>query len=76
MAAGQVSMTSQMVASGTSSQTELVDDLLGLTSEIYADAENNNSSLSQAAVLFDETVQFMDRGNPGDGQTFHPQWTR
>ena len=62
MAAGQVSMTSQMVASGTSSQKELVDDLLGLTSEISADAENNNSSLSQAAVLFDETVQFMDRG--------------
>nr|MBP8653621.1 hypothetical protein [Proteocatella sp.] len=39
-----------------------MDDLLGLTSEISADAENNNSSLSQAAVLFDETVQFMDRG--------------
>lgn len=63
MAASQVSMTSQMVASGTSSQTELVDDLLGLTSEISAGAENNNRSLSQATVLFDETVQFMDRGS-------------
>lgn len=62
-AANQVAMNSQIIASSTNSQTQLIEDLLKVTMQIAGDTQDNNDNLKKTEVLFNDTVRSMEKGN-------------
>ncbi len=63
LASAQVAQNAQLIASGTNSQTQLIDDLIDITTEISKDAEKNNQSLIETEKLFNDTVSTVESGN-------------
>ena len=62
MASAQVAQNAQMIASGTNAQTQLVDDLQDITSEISKAVEKNNQNLIETEKLFTDTVSTVEDG--------------